>query len=254
MVGTTASTNADLVVLAAAGAEEGVVLVAEQQTAGRGRRGREWTSPARAGITVSVLVRPDAVPTRLWGWLPLLVGAEVASVLGEHALLDTRVKWPNDVLVGSRKVAGVLVERVETMPGTVTAGAPAVAGGAAAVVGIGLNVTTRPEELSGPQAASLRMLGAATLDRRTLLVAVLRAVEQRYRDWCAAGGDPQASGVRTAYLERSATVGRRVRVGLPGGEQLAGEAVTVDAEGRLVVRTASGVRSLAAGEVVHLRA
>ncbi|MBO0786215.1 MAG: biotin--[acetyl-CoA-carboxylase] ligase, partial [Actinobacteria bacterium] len=139
VVAATGSTNADLLAEAAAGAPEGTVLVAEAQTAGKGRLGRSWASPAGTGLTFSVLLRPEGVPPTLLGWLPLLTGVAVAAAASEAAAVECRLKWPNDVLAGGAKLAGILVE-----------------GQAAGLVaGIGLNVCQRPADLPGPAATSV---------------------------------------------------------------------------------------------------
>ncbi|GAA0922758.1 biotin--[acetyl-CoA-carboxylase] ligase [Nonomuraea longicatena] len=228
----TGSTNADLAQAAGAGAEEGAVLVAEEQTEGRGRLGRSWSAPPRSGLMVSVLLRPDVPATRL-GWLPLLYGVAAASAVRRLGEVDVRLKWPNDLLVGDRKLAGILAERV----------------GDAVVVGMGLNVSVRPEELPVASATSLAIEKAACTDRDPLLRAVLREVEAHYRDWVAARGDADASGLRAAYQASCDTIGQDVRVELPGGDTLAGRAAGIDAEGRLVV----GEHALSAGDVVHVR-
>ncbi|GAA3392206.1 biotin--[acetyl-CoA-carboxylase] ligase [Cryptosporangium minutisporangium] len=234
----TGSTNVDLAAAAVAGAPEGTVLVAEAQDAGRGRIGRSWVSPPGAGLTFSVLLRPTAVPRERWGWLPLLAGVALASVLGD---VDARVKWPNDLLVGARrqKAAGILAE----------------VAGDAVVLGIGLNVTLTADELppDRPDTTSLALAGARVTDRGELLAQVLDALAGEYASWCAAGGDAAASGLQDAYRQRCDTLGRDVRVDVPGGAPLHGRAVEVDAEGRLVVETANGVHSVAAGDVVHVR-
>jgi BirA family biotin operon repressor/biotin-[acetyl-CoA-carboxylase] ligase len=241
----TGSTNADVTAAARAGAPEGLVVVAERQTAGRGRLGRVWRSPPRAGLAISVLLRPcRADPAREWsaapasrhGWLPLLAGLAVVAAL----------KWPNDVLLGERKCAGILAESV---PGP--RGRPA---DGAVVVGIGLNVTLREGELPGPDATSLRIAGAAHTDRDPLARELLRALARWYERWRDASGDAEASGVRRAYLESCRTVGQDVRVSLPDGQDLVGEAATVDDTGRLVVVDLDGGRQVvAAGDVLHLR-
>jgi BirA family biotin operon repressor/biotin-[acetyl-CoA-carboxylase] ligase len=239
----TASTNVDVVAAARAGAAEGLVVVAEHQHAGRGRAGRRWSSPPRAGLAVSVLLRPGGAPAR-WGWLPLLAGVALAEAVTRVAGVPATLKWPNDLLVGDGKCAGVLAE---------------VAGDDAVVVGFGLNVSLRAGELPEPApgglpATSLALAGAGTTDRGMLLCALLSSIERWYGQWRATGGDVERCGLRAAYLRDCATVGRPVRVQLPDGVTLAGTADTVDAAGRLVLRTAAGVRSLAAGDVVHLRA
>lgn len=235
------STNAALVKRAADPAADGVVLVAEHQTAGRGRLGRTWTAPPRAAITGSVLVRPRDIEVARWPWIPLLAGLAVAATLRREALVAATVKWPNDVLVEERKLAGVLVERVE-----------AARGSAAAVIGIGLNVSQRAEELPVPSATSLALEGAATTDRSVLLRAVLRALEGLLTDWYTSGGDP-ASGLGPAYVEACGTLGRRVRLDHGDGTSTVGNAVGVDGGGRLLVRTAGRQVSFGAGDVVHLR-
>jgi len=241
VVSTTGSTNADLLAAARAGARDRSVLLAEHQGSGRGRHTRTWSSPPRAGLALSVLLRTSGVPVARLGWLPLLVGVAVVDVLRRVAEVDAVLKWPNDVLVGGRKVAGILAEVAATAP------EPAV------VVGLGLNVSLTAEELPVPEATSLLLSGAACTDRDPLLRAVLREVGARERRWRAAAGEP-AAGLGADYRLRCSTLGRDVRVALPGGEQLLGTAVAVDDSGRLVVRARSGASHvLSAGEVTHVR-
>jgi BirA family biotin operon repressor/biotin-[acetyl-CoA-carboxylase] ligase len=240
VVATTASTNADLLAAVRAGRPEGTVLVAEEQTAGRGRLDRDWVAPARSGLTFSALLRPGRVRPANRGWLPLLAGAAVAEALTALAAdLPVRLKWPNDVLAGpaERKVGGILVELV----------------GDAAVVGIGLNVTLRADELPAPTATSLAIEGAQ-VDRDSLLRAVLRRLAGRYESWVAAAGDPEPSGLRTAYLELCDTLGRPVRVVRAAQPDLVGTAAGIDAYGQLVVDTADqGPQTVGAGDVIHVR-
>jgi BirA family biotin operon repressor/biotin-[acetyl-CoA-carboxylase] ligase len=231
------STNA---VLAARAADddvpEGAVLVAEHQAAGRGRLDRTWTSPPRAGLTVSVLLRPD-VPAARRGWLPLLTGIALAEAVGEVTGVRTSLKWPNDLLaMDGAKLAGILAE----------------ATGAAVVVGTGLNVTTRRDELP-PTGSSLTLVTGGPVDRGPVLLAYLRALERRYLAWTAALGDPVATGLATDYLTWCSTVGAEVTVTLPDGSTLAGTATAVDWDGRLVVRTDAGTVELASGDVQHVR-
>ncbi|MHC3468153.1 biotin--[acetyl-CoA-carboxylase] ligase [Streptomyces sp. 7R007] len=240
----TGSTNSDLVALADAGkAAEGSVLVAEEQTAGRGRLDRQWTAPPRSGLFFSVLLRPAGVPVARWGWLPLLTGVAVATGLSRAAGVDTALKWPNDLLVTvggeERKAGGILAER---------------AGDDGVVVGVGVNVTLRAEELPVPQAGSLALANAVSTDRDTLLRGILRSLEDWYTRWRTAGGDPAASGLQETYAAGCATLGRTVRAELPGDRSLAGEAVAIDGDGRLVIATADGVQApVGAGDIVHLR-
>jgi BirA family biotin operon repressor/biotin-[acetyl-CoA-carboxylase] ligase len=230
------STNAELLARAGAGAEEGTVLVAEHQEAGRGRLDRTWTSPPRAGLTVSFLVRPD-VPAARRGWLPLLTGVALAESVGEATGVRASVKWPNDLLaLDGRKLAGILAE----------------ASSDAVVVGTGLNVNTNATELPDT-GTSLSVVTGAPVDRGPLLLAFLRAVERRYRAWVDALGDPVASGLARDYLAWSSTVGTTVAVTLPDGSMLEGVAQAVDWDGRLVVATAGGTVELASGDVQHVR-
>ncbi|MCF2529834.1 biotin--[acetyl-CoA-carboxylase] ligase [Yinghuangia soli] len=235
VVAETGSSNADLAARAAE--DEGLVLVAEYQNAGRGRLDRQWTAPPRSGIFVSVLLRPDDVPVQHWGWLPLLVGVAAAQATSRVGGVDVRLKWPNDLLIGERKLAGILAERA----------------GSSVVVGMGLNVSLREEELPVPGAVSLSLAGSITTDRDPLLRAVLRDLETWYGRWRAAGGDARASGLHAAYTQACATIGRRVRVDLPAGQALVGTATGIDNDGRLIVATPEGPQAVGAGDVVHVR-
>jgi BirA family transcriptional regulator, biotin operon repressor / biotin---[acetyl-CoA-carboxylase] ligase len=218
---------------ARAGERPGLVVVAEHQTAGRGRLDRTWETPARVALTFSVLLRPD-VPLGRWPWLPLLAGVACDEALAvSAATADVGLKWPNDVLVGGRKLGGILTELVETPTGP------------AAVLGIGLNVATAAADLPVPTATSLAVEGY-DVDRTDLLLDLLDALARWLDDWAGADG---AARLRAAYQQRCATVGQQVRVDLPGGRVLDGTAELVDDHGRLVV---DGV-PVAAGDVVHTR-
>ncbi|MDQ7991526.1 MAG: biotin--[acetyl-CoA-carboxylase] ligase [Propionicimonas sp.] len=227
------STNADLAALARAGAPSGLVLVADHQTAGRGRFARVWTAPPGASLAVSVLLRPPAVPAQRWLWLPLLAGLAVVDGLRAAGGVDARLKWPNDVLIGGRKVCGILAERVESAE-------------PAAVVGMGINTLLAEADLPVPTATSLAIEGS-TASPAEVARAVLLAFDAWYGRWLA-GED-----LREAYAAACDTVGRTVRVELSPGDAPEGAAVGVDAEGRLLVRTASGTRAFSAGDVWHLR-
>ncbi|MFB7428459.1 biotin--[acetyl-CoA-carboxylase] ligase [Streptomyces hydrogenans] len=242
VVPSTGSTNSDLAARAAE-LPEGAVLVAEEQTSGRGRLDRTWSAPARSGLFLSVLLKPD-VPAHRLGWLPLLTGVAAATGLVKAAGTDISLKWPNDLLVTvdgeERKAGGILAER---------------AGEDGVVVGLGVNVSLRAEELPVPTAGSLLLADAVSTDRDTLLRAVLRSLADWYGAWVRADGDPEASGVRAAYEAGCATLGRRVRADLPGERMLEGEAVSLDGDGRLVVATeGGGTEAVGAGDIVHLRA
>ncbi|GAA3570829.1 biotin--[acetyl-CoA-carboxylase] ligase [Microlunatus spumicola] len=248
VVDETGSTNADLAAAARAGAPAGSVLLADHQSAGRGRLGRTWTAPPGTSIAMSVLVRP-AVPADRWTWLPLLAGLAVSDGIRQEADLPADLKWPNDVLVLGRKVSGILAERVETPDG------PAV------VIGMGLNVHLTTEQLPVPTATSLAIvldelgLGAFPLHRTSIVSTTLRSLERILARWEEVAAVPglNGDGLALAYRERCATIGREVRVDLSDGTSVVGVAVDVDGSGRLVVENADGRRTFGAGDVVHLR-
>jgi BirA family biotin operon repressor/biotin-[acetyl-CoA-carboxylase] ligase len=225
------STNVVVAGSARSGEAEGLVVVADHQSGGRGRLGRTWEQPPRAGLALSVLLRPGGTPAD-WGWLPLAAGLAVCGALDEVAGVRAMLKWPNDVLVadplvGERKIAGILCEALD----------------GALVVGIGLNVSTRADEL--PEGAtSLALCGSGPVDRATVLRSVLRALHGAYQLWRQGGPD-----LRQAYLQRSATLHRAVTVHQPGGVQVRGTVTDIDLQGRLVVDGTA----YAAGDVVHLR-
>jgi BirA family biotin operon repressor/biotin-[acetyl-CoA-carboxylase] ligase len=234
----TGSTNADVAAAARGGAAEGLVIVAERQTAGRGRLDRKWTSPPRAGLAVSALLRPKDIPVSRYGWLPLLAGVALVETVRRLGDVDAVLKWPNDLLIDDRKCAGILAEST----------------GDGVVLGIGLNVTLREAELPHTRVTSLLLAGSACTDRDPILRALLRTLADCYESWSAAGGDPEASGLRPAYLLHCATLGREVAVALPGGVRLDGTATDVDPTGRLVVTGPDGrTTAVAAGDVVHVR-
>ncbi|MFD4025152.1 biotin--[acetyl-CoA-carboxylase] ligase [Streptomyces sp. NPDC058576] len=243
VVESTGSTNTDLAGRARTrAAGEGTVLVAEEQTAGRGRLERSWTAPPRSGLFFSVYLEPGDIPVERWGWVPLLAGVAAATGLAKSAGVDMSLKWPNDLLVAvegeERKAGGILGEFA----------------GDGIVVGVGINVSLRADELPAPTAGSLALAGAVSTDRETLLRSVLRSLEHWYGAWQAADGDAAASGLQAAYAAGCATLDRTVRAELPGGTSLVGEAVAIDGDGRLVLSTEDGLQQpVSAGDIVHLR-
>lgn len=239
VVDETGSTNADLLARAAAGDDiDGAVLLAEHQTAGRGRHGREWSTPPRAQLALSVGVGAAGVPPATWGWLPLAVGVAVIDALAEVSGVTAGLKWPNDVLVADGKLAGILAE--------VAAPEPVI------VVGVGLNAAMTAAEAPTPDATSLAMLGVSGVDRTGLAEALLRQLEVRIAAWRAA--DP---ALMTDYRRYSLTLGTRVRASLPGDRTVAGRAESIDELGRLCVRTGAeageGLVTVSAGDITHLR-
>lgn len=261
VVGSTGSTNADVLAQAARGAPEGLVIVAEAQTAGRGRQGRSWISRPGAALMFSALLRPWEVPQAARGWVPLLAGVATVSALRDMAGLcapdsggadfgapgiDARLKWPNDVMIGEKKLGGILAEQ----------------SGDAIVVGVGINVLGAEPDLPVPTATSLEAHRVGQIDRTDLLVGILRQLERWYLAWrttCATGvgvggAGATACGLRAEYLGLSATVGQQVRVHLPGSRVLAGTATDIDDAGCLLVRADDGdTHAISAGDVIHLR-
>jgi BirA family biotin operon repressor/biotin-[acetyl-CoA-carboxylase] ligase len=179
------------------------------------------------------------VPAGRRGWLPLLTGVAVAAAIRSATGLRVGLKWPNDVLAGGRKLAGILAEQV----------------GQAIVVGVGLNVSASRAELPVDTATSLLLEQAADLDRQRLLTGVLAEFERLYRVWAGPDslGNPEASGLRAAYRHNCVTLGQPVRAELPGGAAVTGTALDIDAEGRLLLATEGGPRAISAGDIVHLR-
>ena len=252
VVASTGSTNADLLARAVAAPDspEGQVLVAEEQTAGRGRLGRTWTSVPGASLTFSVLLRPASVPPDRRGWLSLLAGVAVASavrsvtggVAGDVGV-DAMLKWPNDVLVGDRKLAGILIEQSPD--------------GSAVVIGTGLNVATPAAALPvspvGLPATSLLLEGAA-VSRETLLLAILGQLANWYVAF-RADPDPVRTGLLAEYRRLSGTLGQTVRVELPVGRVVTGVATDIDLDGRLLIVGNPGdpPTAVSAGDVVHVR-
>ena len=205
---------------ARSGAPEGLVAVADHQTAGRGRLGRVWEAPAGANLLMTVLLRPAAdVPPHLAVAAVALAGRDAASSVGG---VSCGLKWPNDLVVDDgRKLAGVLAE---------TDGAGAVA------VGIGLNVAWAPE-------------GAACLGAGVSRDDVLDALLASLGGWL----DDGWAAVARAYREACVTIGRRVRVELVDGEVFEGAAADVDDAGRLLVETSVCLRTVDVGDVTHVR-
>lgn len=237
----TGSTNADLIAQAD-GLADRTALVAEHQDSGRGRHARPFSGPPRSQLLLSVLVKFPGIDPAVLGWLSLLTGVAVVDALRTVAAVDASLKWPNDVLVGGRKVAGILAEVAQH------GSSPAV------VVGIGLNVSMREEELPVPTATSLVLENAAVSDRDSLLRAILRGIGAEIDSWRNVNWSTEHLAHR--YRERCDTIGRRVRVELPGNKQIRGEATDVDGQGRIVVRVddTGETIAVAAGDVTHLRA
>ncbi|MCC6226215.1 MAG: biotin--[acetyl-CoA-carboxylase] ligase [Microthrixaceae bacterium] len=237
-VARTGSTNTDLLAVARAGGPE-QVLVADEQTTGRGRLGRSWVAPPGASLLCSILLRPD-IPAGEAGCLTMALGVAATDAVAEVAGCRLGLKWPNDLVSvapgGDLKVSGMLSEAV--LDGERLA---------AVVLGIGINVNW-PDELPAELAAtatSLRHLVGRDIDRHLLLEALLAAFETRL--------DEPATSLLEVYRKRCATLGRRVRIETTDGATEA-LAIDIDPDGALVVESASGVRrSVFAADIVHLR-
>lgn len=257
LVEATGSTNTDLAQAAAQNPGEWPdlsVLTAEEQTAGRGRLDRMWVAPERSSLFVSVLLRPRnrdgrPLPTQSYAWMSLLAALALCESIEERTEISPQLKWPNDVHVDGRKLAGVLAQLV---PGA-DAEPPAV------VVGSGVNVSLTDQELPVPTATSLLLEYATTTDRNVLLKAYLRRLAAHYAEFTAVDGDasrPWSDG--TALLarvsSRMVTLGQDVQADLPNGTVITGRAMNLDRYGALVVRDQDGERhTVSAGDVVHLR-
>jgi len=237
VVAETGSTNSDLIARANGGADiAGAVLIAEHQTAGRGRQGRSWSAARYAQITMSVAIDATEVPTEAWGWLPLATGVAIVDTVTAIGV-DAGLKWPNDVLAGGGKLAGILAEVAAEQR--------------AVVVGIGLNVSLRGDEVGVDGVTSLVGLGVAAPDRQGLVVRLLNELGRRVDAWRRAGGvDPELIG---DYRSRSLTLGMPVRAILPGDREIVGVARDVDDQGRLSIDTDGQTTTVAAGDIVHLR-
>ncbi len=205
------STNVELSQRAAAGARPWTVVLTDNQTSGRGRRGRSWSLPPGSGLAISVLVPGTAHGGE--GWYPLAAGAAMAdavrAALPRHSV---GVKWPNDVLVGDRKICGILAELLPS--GQV-------------VVGAGLNDRMSDAQLPSPLATSLAIEGASIGGDEVVADFVVR-MRRLIEDLQAANGDAEASKLRALVIDRCVTLGRTVRVELSGGDELRGRAEGID--------------------------
>lgn len=252
-LGEVTSTNALLAERAAEGAPEGTVLIAESQTAGRGRLGRSWLDPAGGSLLCSILFRPEFGPTDWFLALTtvsLAAGAACAEVTGA----EVACKWPNDLVSPEgRKLAGVLAEAVAPPR-------PGERGGL--VVGIGLNCNWPPDfpprdeegaEIAA-RATSLDRLVGAPVDNAALAERLLQLVAERWGELSRPASFTAAKGrLLSDYRKACATLGQRVRVELPGSV-IEGRAVAVGDDGYLVVATEEGERAVGVGDVIHLRA
>ncbi|MDH6423739.1 biotin--[acetyl-CoA-carboxylase] ligase [Aurantimicrobium minutum] len=225
------------------------VVATDNQVAGKGRLGRDWSAPAGASLAVSVLLRPETpagrpLPPESLGWFGLLAGLAMAracnSVLPEGK--QATIKWPNDVLIEGKKVCGVLSELVITPQGP------------ALVVGAGVNIALAEADLPVPTATSLVLEGAhTTLD--ALLAAYLTEFSRITKVFVSAAGNVRSSGLLDQVTQLCDTLGKSVRVELPSGENPVGTAIGINEQGSLVVEMSNCAEPLvvSAGDVTHLR-
>ena len=246
------STNREAMALAQAGAVHGTLVLADAQTSGKGRMARTWFSPPGLNIYASVIIRIPIDGSRMpaWlSWLPLMAALGVAEAVETVAGARTAVKWPNDLLIGERKFAGILCES-GTSPRS----------GAFQVIGVGINVNGMradfPEDLQ-KTATSIRDETGGLVDRNRLMAEVLTGLESRMQEFVSVGGEPLA----LAYRRRCATIGKTVKAVLADGKECIGmaEAIAEDGSLRLVQAPPSGtnqapvIRQLRAADIVHLR-
>lgn len=233
----TGSTNADLAALARQGERAGLVLVADEQTAGRGRLDRSWASPAGGSVAISVLVAPEPLFPQ-WGWLSLLAGLAVADTVAGFAPNPDAVelKWPNDVLVNGRKVCGILSERIDPPGGTTPL----------AVLGMGINLDIAAADLPVPTATSLALEGIEA-GRDDVVAALLGHLGEHLQTW------QQRGELADEYGRRCASIGAQLEIIVDERTRANGTGHGVDAHGRLQVATARGVETFAVGDVVHAR-
>ncbi|MDQ0077198.1 biotin--[acetyl-CoA-carboxylase] ligase [Arthrobacter oryzae] len=257
VVDSTGSTNADLLQGVAVDPHawpDLSVLTAEHQTAARGRLDRHWEAPPLSSVSVSVVLRPvnsdgRPLPTHSYSWFSLLAALALREALLETAGIPAEIKWPNDVMVRGRKIAGILAQLGPMGDGTV----PPV------ILGTGLNVTLTAAELPVPTATSVLLESARTVDRTTLLKSYLSRFASLYRNFCNADGDPAAGMAGGPSLHKRveavmSTLGKQVRAQLPGDHEIIGHASRLDEYGSLlVVDAGKHEHVVTAGDVVHLR-
>ena len=235
----TGSTNQDLLAQAASNQHpEFFTLITEFQTAGRGRLDRKWQAAPGSSVMASVLLRPSFKNDSAIGWLSLMMAESIKTALAEVGI-ESKIKWPNDVLVKGQKISGILAEANSDL--------------SAAVVGFGINVNQSTQELPTGSATSLLVEGATNLDRDSLLAQTLSHFQKLYLDFVEAGGDAVSSGLRAKIIESSATIGELVEVSFPDGSSAVGEAIGIDEAGRLQVLSSTKTLTVAAGDVLHLR-
>lgn len=222
------------------GAPHFSVIATDNQISGRGRAGRVWQAPAGTSLAVSVLLRPKtSANLNQLGWLPLLAGLAMARTVSKRLTVQVGVKWPNDVLVGERKISGVLSELLPDLKGV--------------VIGAGVNLWLERDQLPVETATSLRLEGAGDFTVDQVLSDYLAELDTLYRDFEAFDFDADLSGLRTEVSKACLTLGRNVKAVLPGSSEELGTAIELDETGRLVIQQGSKSFAVAAGDIIHMR-
>lgn len=238
-LGETGSTNRDLLEMAKnRQLPEFYVLSTDFQSSGRGRMDRIWEAAPGTSVMASVLLRPAFDKAVGIGWIPLLTALSITKAFQELGI-SSLVKWPNDVLIGQKKVSGILAEASIDL--------------STVVVGFGINLSQQKNELPVETATSLLLATGRQFDRDQLLSLVLANLMDSYRELTNFQGDAERSGLRNALLEHSATVGKEVSVEFPDGTKAIGRAIDIDDSGRLVVESGGLTLNVSAGDVLHLR-
>jgi BirA family biotin operon repressor/biotin-[acetyl-CoA-carboxylase] ligase len=224
----------------AAGLPSFSVLAAAEQVSGRGRSGRSWEAPAGTSMIASVLLRPAGIAPTQFSWLPLIAGLSLANAVSSFAgTLRATVKWPNDVLIGDLKVAGVLSEALADFSGV--------------VIGTGLNVFQTREQLPLETASSLALSGISVPSIDAVLAEYLKNMRKNYDEFVALKGELAGSELLNSLKRACGTIGREVRAILPGDKELIGKAIDIDELGRIVIDCDGKHTPVSVGDIVHLR-
>jgi len=228
VVDLTASTQSDLAELVNSSvAKSGEVIAAEYQSAGRGRLDRSFEAPPESALLFSFFLKPKRI-RKDWSFISLLAAIAMHEVVSRHVKDKVLLKWPNDILIDDKKVAGLLAQQI----------------GDGVIIGIGLNVAMGADELPVPTATSLALAGSNNLERNLLLSAFLNRFESIFNEW------DSGSDFQEEYRQISSTLGRQVRVEILGRESIEAQAVSITAQGALILIDGTEVN---AGDVVHLR-
>ncbi len=241
-VQSTGSTNSDLVAAASANPADYPsfsVLVTQEQTSGRGRAGRQWLAPAGSSLFVSVLIRPGRQDLDSYGWLPLMAGLSLTEAIQSTTSIEAQIKWPNDLLISGKKVAGILSELIP--------------GQKAVVIGFGVNLFQEREELPVENSTSLALEGYTGRNVDRLLSHLLHCLHRNMEWFDSASSFGEGNYLRETISKKCATLTREVKVLLPGDESIVGVAERLDDLGRLVVQSGGETRTISVGDIVHLR-